>query len=384
MKSVIQEAIRLMEARQPFVVATVVHTRGSTPQKLGAKLLVRADGSGVGTLGGGCVEGDIWFAARECLRQQGEPEYRDYLLNEDIAARDGLVCGGSMYFFIEPVRDPSTFLPMAREIALAYEGGPLVSLATVVRTVSSVTAPGGKLFVRQDGSTVGTLGDPELDRQIAEAAQGVMPLGQTRHMVTGAGDEIYLEGFTAPATLVLMGGGHVNRAIATIGKQLGFRLFVMDDRPEFANTERFPDADQVAVTSYDEGLEPFLITRNTAVVVASRGHRYDDMALETAALSPAWYVGLIGSKRKVILIYERLLRRGISLERVRELHAPIGLDIGGRTPEEIAVSVVAEILQSRYNTAGQPMKLEAKRLEKLHAKVLREQQAQVLGHAPAS
>ena len=114
MKEVIQEAVRLLDEAQPCVLATVVRTKGSTPQKPGAKLLVRKDGSGVGTLGGGCVEGDIWFAAKEILRRQGGPEFRDYLLNEDIAARDGLVCGGTMYFFIEPLWEPREFLPSVR------------------------------------------------------------------------------------------------------------------------------------------------------------------------------------------------------------------------------------------------------------------------------
>ena len=117
MKEVIQETLRLLADEQPCVLATVVRTKGSTPQKPGAKLLVRKDGSGVGTLGGGCVEGDIWFAAKEILRRDGGPEYRDYLLNEDIAARDGLVCGGTMYFFIEPLRQPQQFLPFGQAMA---------------------------------------------------------------------------------------------------------------------------------------------------------------------------------------------------------------------------------------------------------------------------
>ena len=112
MKEVIQEAVKQLDEGQECVLATVVRTKGSTPQKAGAKLLVRKDGSGVGTLGGGCVEGDIWFAAKEILRHRGGPEFRDYLLNEDIAARDGLVCGGTMYFFLEPLWDANSYLPM--------------------------------------------------------------------------------------------------------------------------------------------------------------------------------------------------------------------------------------------------------------------------------
>ncbi|MBI4339425.1 MAG: XdhC/CoxI family protein, partial [Chloroflexi bacterium] len=111
MQPVFREALALAEKGEPFVIATVVATKGSTPQKDGAKLLIRQDGSGVGTLGGGCVEGDIWFAAKEIMRHRGEAEYRDYYLNEDIAARDGLVCGGTMYFLIDPIWAPEAFLP---------------------------------------------------------------------------------------------------------------------------------------------------------------------------------------------------------------------------------------------------------------------------------
>ena len=132
MKEVIQEAIKLLENGTPGVLATVVRTKGSTPQKAGAMLLVREDGTGVGTLGGGCVEGDIWFAAKEMLRLHGGPEFKDYFLNEEIAARDGLVCGGTMYFYLEPIWQPEDFVPIGTELVQAYEGGEPVGLATVV------------------------------------------------------------------------------------------------------------------------------------------------------------------------------------------------------------------------------------------------------------
>ncbi|MDP7511022.1 MAG: XdhC family protein [Dehalococcoidia bacterium] len=134
MKEVIQGAVDLLKEGQPCVLATVVRTKGSTPQKPGAMLLVRPDGTGEGTLGGGCVEGDIWFAAKEILRLGGGPEFKDYLLNEDVAARDGLVCGGTMYFYLELLVEPSDFLTIGSEILGAYSGGNPVSLATVVNS----------------------------------------------------------------------------------------------------------------------------------------------------------------------------------------------------------------------------------------------------------
>ena len=367
MKAVHLEAAELAKARKRFVLATVVNTKGSTPQKPGAALLVREDGSTVGTLGGGCVEGDIWFAAKEALREGVGPLYKDYYLNEDIAARDGLVCGGSMYFFIEPVVEGAAYSPVADEIASAYEGGVPVGVATVVN--STRLALGSRLIVREDGTVSGTLGDPALDAEAEEAAKAVTPLGKTHHISTEQGDEIIVVGYTSPATLVLMGGGHVNLSVARVAQSLGFRVMVTDDRREFANKERFSMAELVSVGAYDEGLDAFPITPNTAIVVATRGHGYDDMALEKAARSPAAYVGLIGSKRKTMMIHESLLKHGVPLERVKDIHAPIGLDLGGRAPEEIAISIMAEILAFRHGRDGGTLKLDEAQIDRIHAKV---------------
>ena len=367
MQGVYQEAAALAKQGQPFVLATVVHTRGSTPQKPGAALLVRTDNSTVGTLGGGCVEGDIWFAAKEALREGSGPLYKDYYLNEDIAARDGLVCGGTMYFYIEPVPDSTAFSRLAQEIAGAFDTGPSLATATLVN--SKQRPLGARMVVHGDGSTSGTLGDPALDAQAAALALEAVPLGRSLRIATDDGDEVFIQGFTAPASLVLIGGGHVNLAVARIAQMLGFHIMVTDDRREFANKERFPMAEEVAVAPYDRGLEAFPITPNTAIVVATRGHRFDDNALEEAARSSASYVGLIGSKRKTIMVYESLLKRGIPLERVRSIHAPIGLDLGGRMPEEIAVSIMAELVAFRNGHSGGAMKLDDKQIDRLVKKV---------------
>ncbi len=367
MKAVYKEAAHLARESQDFVLATVVNTKGSTPQKPGASLLVRGDGSTVGTLGGGCVEGDIWFAAREALREHTGPLFKDYYLNEDIAARDGLVCGGSMFFYIEPFDTPGAFTNAADEIEAAYEGGPPIAVATVVN--ASTLRIGARMLVREDGTTTGTLGDAKADAEAIVTAKAVMPMGMSERFVTATGDEVFVAGFTAPATVVLVGGGHVNLQVAKIAEMLGFRVMVTDDRPEFASRERFPMAEATKVAPYDKGLDTFPITPNTAIIVGSRGHQYDDLALEAAARTSASYVGLLGSKRKAIMIYESLLKRGTPIERLREIRSPVGLDLGGRTPEEIAVSIMAEVVAFRYGHAGGSMKLEEAQLQRIVAKV---------------
>ena len=367
MKSVYTEAANLARENREFVLATVVNTKGSTPQKPGATLLVRADGSTVGTLGGGCVEGDIWFAAKEALRERTGPIFKDYYLNEDIAARDGLVCGGSMYFYIEPFEQSTEVSDLSSQIENAFEGGESIAVATVVNP--KTLELGARLTVAEDGTVTGTLGNATTDALAVKIANKVMPLGKADHVVTNEGDEIYVAAFTSPATLVLVGGGHVNLQVAKIAQMLGFRVFVTDDRPEFANRERFTMAEQTNVAPYDKGLDAFHITKNTAIVIGSRGHHFDDLATEAAVRTSATYVGLLGSKRKTVMIYEALLKRGITPERLKQVHSPVGLDLGGRNPEEIAVSIMAEIIAFRHDRPGGAMKIEEAQIDRIVAKL---------------
>ncbi|MCI0800319.1 MAG: XdhC family protein, partial [Chloroflexi bacterium] len=364
MKEVIQEAIKLLQSGKSGVLATVVRTKGSTPQKSGAMLLVREDGSGVGTLGGGCVEGDIWFAAKEILRRGGGPEFKDYFLNEDIAARDGLVCGGTMYFYLEPVRKEEDFVPIGDELINAYEGGDPVGLATIVNVAKGGTNLGAKLLLKQDGTIIGTLGDPALDARAKELAAQVADVGNIESFITDDGTEVFVEGFTTPPTLIMVGGGHVGKATADLAHNLGYRVYVVDDRPEFANPERFPYAEQTVVSSYENWPEHLDINVNTFIVAATRGHRYDDLALESALTTRARYIGLLGSRRKTIMIYRRLIGQGISVDRLKQVYAPIGLNIGGLTPEELAVSIMSEIIMVRRGGTGSTMRMDDRYIDR--------------------
>ena len=370
MQDVFQEAVNQLGQGEPLVVATVIRTKGSTPQKPGAKLLVRSDGSGVGTLGGGCVEGDIWFAASQLLKRGGQAQHKEYALNEDLAAEDGLVCGGTMYFLIDPVYRPEDYLSFAEEIDGAYRGEGAVALANLIRPAAGSNASlGVKLFIRENGTTVGTLGDPDLDQSAVKKARELMVHGRNQYVEEENGAEYFVEAYTTPPQLVICGGGHVSKAIAPLAKTLGFRLFITDDRVEFSNEDRFPEADMLLALKPEDALPQLPINPNTFIVVATRGHRYDNVALEAAARTPARYVGLMGSKRKTILIYEDLMRNNLPMERIKEIRSPIGLDIGARTPEEIAVSIMAEVLMFRLGGTGQPMTMEEWRIDRISEKV---------------
>ncbi len=365
MESVFKAAVEELDGQKPMVVATVVRTSGSTPQKSGAKLLVREDGSGVGTLGGGCVEGDIWFAAQELLKRGGDAELRDYELNEDLAAQDGLVCGGTMYFLIDPVRQPDPYRDFAAQAAEAYAGGPPMAIVNVTAAPSnSDVQVGAKMLVRENGDTQGGLGDSVLEAMTVTKARDLMAMGKNDYLRFDDGVECYIEAYTTPPTLVLIGGGHVSNAIVPIAKSVGFRIFVFDDREQFANPERFPEADITMVGDYRNGFDNLPVNANSFVVVATRGHQFDDAAVSGALKTPASYVGLLGSKRKTILIFEELIRNGFDPEELRRINAPIGLDIGGRTPEEIAISVMSEIIAFRLGGSGESMKLQERLLDK--------------------
>ena len=357
MYDVFVETVRTLERGEPCVLSTVIKTKGSTPQKPGAKLLVKLDGSGVGTLGGGCVEGDIWFAAKNLLIDGGAPEIKDYYLNEELAEKDGLICGGTMYFLLDPVLKPNEFLPLAEEILAAYKNGSAVGLASIVKTSQKSNYPvGTKLFIRADGTTTGTFGNSNLEELVIKKALELMPFGRCE-FVNFEGIELFIEGYTTPPQLVLLGGGHISKALSNLADTLSFSVHVIDDRPEFSNPARFPNAENTIVATYDQGLDKIPISRNTYIIIATRGHRFDDMATEAAARSPARYVGLLGSRRKSLMIFEELFRKGISEDRIRAIQAPVGLALGGRTPEEIAMSIMSEILMFHLGGSPKSMKM---------------------------
>ena len=196
--------------------------------------------------------------------------------------------------------------------------------------------------------------------------------GRNEYVMTASGAEYFIEAYTTPPQLVICGGGHVSRALASLAKPLEFRLFITDDREEFANEDRFPEADIIVSEKPEDALPNLPINPNTFIVVATRGHRFDNTALLAAAKTPARYVGLMGSKRKTILIYEDLMRSDLSLDRIREIRSPIGLDIKARTPEEIAISIMSEMLMFRLGGSGLPMKLDEKQLDRIKKKISEE------------
>ena len=358
MREIYARMAELEREGRAFAIATVVRTSGSTPQVVGAKLLVDDLGRVVGTLGGGCVEGDAFAEAREVMAS-GHPSLREYELTEELAWDTGLVCGGTMWIAIEPGEHALRVADrdLLGDVLAASSGGRPVALSTLLRREGTALRPAGRLFVEPNGRTHGTLGDPLLDERAAAVSREVLRAGTARSVPLDDAHELLVEPVLSRPRLVIAGGGHVGLALAKQGALLDMDVTVIEDRPEFAAGERFPAPIEVMHADIAEALGTMTIGWNSFVVIATRGHKLDAQCLRAAITTEARYVGLLGSRRKTILIARMLRDEGVPDDRLRAVHAPIGLDLGGRTPAEIALAVLAEITQERHGGSGRPLRL---------------------------
>jgi len=254
MTDIYQEIVRIKAEGEEAALVTVVLATGSTPREEGAKMLVRADGSILGTIGGGSLEAQVIEEAVKVIKQS-KPKRLHFALTAKKVEEEGMLCGGELEVFIEPI--------------------------------------------------------------------------------------------LTPPTLYLFGGGHISLPLAKMGKLLGFKIAVIDDRAEFANPDRFPEAGIVLAEDYTKTFSKLKIDKSSYIVIVTRNHQYDDMVLEWAAGTTAKYIGMIGSKAKTKAVFSHLMTKGISKEQLDRVHAPIGLEINAQTPEEIAVSILAEIIKIR-------------------------------------
>lgn len=341
-----------------YAVCTVVRTVGSTPQVVGAKMVVDDLGRLTGTLGGGCVEGDAFDEARRVIGT-GETSLREYELTEELAWDTGLVCGGTMWIWIEPGERATAVADrdLLGDLLAASRGGRPVALATLLRKHDRDLVPDGRLFVESDGSARGAFADAALEARAREVAADALRQGTARTVAIGDAHEILVEPVLAKPRLVVVGGGHVGLALVRMAVLLDYAVTVIEDRDDFAARERFPAGVEVMHDEVVHAIETAGIGWNSFVVIATRGHKLDSHALRAAVRTPARYVGLLGSRRKTILVARMLRDEGLPEERLREVHAPIGLDLGGRTPAEIALAVLAEMSAERFGGTGRPLRL---------------------------
>tara|TARA_B110000116_G_scaffold158915_1_gene137515 strand:+ start:4516 stop:5655 length:1140 start_codon:yes stop_codon:yes gene_type:complete len=355
MYEVIEKSLIELEQGKKIVLATVVNTKGSTPQKIGSKLLIRKDGSTIGTLGGGCVEGDIWFESKTMLEENTpeESRYREYTLNQELAEEEGLVCGGTMFFLLdklEPNKSNIEYLRTLQNSLNGKEGGK--SLITLVDSTNNKIMTGTKKIFDFDQTS-----NIKNDEIFADPNQieDVINNRQNKCVKLEDGNEWYVEMYTTPSTLLICGGGHIANSLAPLAHKLNFNVWITDDRKEFANSNRFPNAERIVNDLPENALKSLPVTENTYIIIATRGHRYDLVATQAAVSTNAKYIGLLGSMRKAILVSEDLLKNGIPEDKVKAIRSPVGLDLRGRSPDEIAVSIIAEMLMIREGGTGLSM-----------------------------
>ena len=341
MRDVIRNLINILEKGGEAIVCQVVETRGSTPQKAGSMMIVDPDGGQGGTLGGGCVENEVKTKAIQQL-SSGVAAVHSFVLDHDYAWADGLICGGRMEVIAQPVRGPIP-LEYFRHIDRFLGDGEGFTEAIVLDPDQAGGLPVGRRFLF-DGE----------GRQRASLPAGSIPAGLFTGIAKPAGRPkpsvqtgiAFLPSWPR-VRLIVVGAGHVGQAVALLAAGADFDVWVVDDRRQYANSERFPTAQRILVGSFTEVLKGLEITPLTYALIVTRGHGHDQEALEQLASTRAEYVGLIGSRRKIRLIFDNLREAGVPESDLARVTAPVGLDIGSQTVPEIAISIVAELIARR-------------------------------------
>ncbi len=341
MRDLLRALIAAIDAGRAVAWCRLVETRGSTPQKAGAAMLVYDDGSQAGTLGGGCVEAEVKRRALGLLAEN-RPEVCTFQLDSDYGWDDGLICGGRMKIVVEPIATGAKAQYFKRLNELIERGEGCTEALVFDSEASGLPAPAAWLFDRGGRLLVGIRQNDEMPKRIAEQLR---PLAD-RPRAYAAGGVAYLP-VLPRCRLVIVGGGHVGKAVADLAADLDFDVWIVDDRAEFASQERFPRAERRLSGPIDRVLPDLDITRDTYCLIVTRGHSHDQEALFHLVDRGARYVGLIGSKRKIKMIFDNLSAEGVSPEALAKVYAPLGIDIGSQTVPEIAVSICAELIAHR-------------------------------------
>ena len=342
MREVLADLERWLGRSEQIALATLVDVRGSAPRLPGARFGVTRAGEVSGSVSGGCIEADLYEHAMEVL-EAGRPAVVRYGISDELAFEVGLSCGGEIEVLVEPFLPDEPWEALrealherrAAVLAVALEPGALT---------------GRRMLVLEDGSVVGSVA-AELDDAIREEARGLLRGGGSRRLALpepGGECAVFLEAFRPPAHLLLLGAAFVAPPLARMAGEAGFQVTVIDPRAAFATRERFPSADEVVVGWPDEVLGRTDLGPHSYIVMLLHDEKFDVPALLPALASDACYVGVLGSRRTHARRLEQLRARGVGEEALGRLRAPIGLDLGGREPAEIAVSILAEMLAVRY------------------------------------
>lgn len=337
-----------LEAVRPVVVITIMSLSGSTPRHGGTKMAMGADGKSYGTIGGSLIEAAAISEAKKVL-SSGQSKALSYEMTGKDATAPGMICGGKAEILLDYLAATKENLEFSRRWRDAISRGKNFYLLTYLRGEGRAFKVTGHGIIDADGSPI--ISTPEM-RDIEKlktelhniSSTAILPLGEARVLV----DRI-----RRLKTLYCFGAGHVAAPTAHLAALAGFRVAVIDDRAEYASAERFPEVNELRVVrDYNQAFDGLEIDEDSFIVIVTRGHQYDREVLEQSLKTNAGYIGMISSRRKREAIYEYLVAQGVKKERLEQVHSPIGIDIGGETPEEIAVSIVAELIKVRSKQAA--------------------------------
>ncbi|EFL36495.1 xanthine dehydrogenase accessory factor [Streptomyces viridochromogenes DSM 40736] len=346
-----------VEEGREFAVATVVAVGGSAPRPPGAAMAVDSEGTVIGSVSGGCVEGAVYDLCLQAL-QDGGPLVERFGYSDEDAFAVGLTCGGTIDVMVTPY--DASQAPQAAALSAAAQGEP-VALARVVRGPDDLL--GRAVLVRPDGSHEGGLGGhPELDRTVTDQARALLDAGRTRTVELSedgshcpGGLTLLVESAVPAPRMIVFGAIDFAAALVRAGKFLGYHVTVCDARPVFATRARFPEADDIVVDWPHRYLRGTETDRRTVLCVLTHDAKFDVPLLTEALRLPVAYVGAMGSRRTHEDRGRRLREAGVSERELARLRSPIGLDLGARTPEETAVSIAAEIIAARHGGTGHPL-----------------------------
>jgi len=355
MSNIFLESNRYLDEGHKIVLATIIRHQGSTPRQTGTRCLVLADGTLVGTIGGGLLEYKVIEKAREVL-QTGKSALLEFRLTGQDVARTDMLCGGTADVYLEPLfPEQNETAALFREVAATLSAHATGVLLTRISEGTPANDPSGRLFIKADGTV------PE------NRSEWTALPGMPRRFLELKGPRTFEDDFTQPVVfaepilpdnrLYIFGAGHISTFLAPLAQSAGFGVRVLDDRAEFANPQRFPSIEKVLAVPFTEAFAQVQVTPATYIAILTRGHAFDLQILREALGTGAGYIGMIGSRKKRDLIYGTLRKEGVSQERLDQVYSPIGLPIGAQTPEQIAVSIVAELIQVR-NLCSSQTKLE--------------------------
>jgi xanthine dehydrogenase accessory factor len=361
-RDVLDDLDRWYGQGEPVAMATVVATWRSAPRPAGATMLVGADGTAVGSVSGGCVEGAVYELAQQVV-ESGEPVLQRYGVSDDDAFAVGLTCGGILDIYVE--RIDNDLFPQFKDVVAAIRTGSPVAVVTCVQSNGDDPQHrvGHRLIVYPD-RVEGTLGTQRIDDAVTDDVRGMLAAGRTGVLRYGydgerRGDDLtlFVASYQAPPRMIVFGAIDFAAAVARIGVFLGYKVTVCDARPVFATKRRFPDAHEVVVAWPNRYLQAEAdanrIDERTVVCVLTHDPKFDAPVLEVALRLPLAYVGAMGSRRTHDDRLARLREAGMSEEELARLASPVGLDLGARTPEETAVSVAAEIIAAQWGGSGE-------------------------------